>query len=70
MVADEQVWRDVEHVVRHGASLRHRDHHLLPDRVGDWHIVVCIEDEVLRVLVLRRAHRREVYRRPARPGAE
>ena len=32
-------------------------------RVGDWRIVVCIEDEVLRVLVLRIAHRREVYRR-------
>lgn len=32
-------------------------------RVGDWRIVVRIEDEVLRVLVLRIAHRREVYRR-------
>ena len=39
-------------------------------RVGDWRIVVRIEDEVLRVLVLRIVHRREVYRRPARPGAE
>ena len=39
-------------------------------RVGDWRIVVRIEDEVLRVLVVRIAHRREVYRRPARPGAE
>ena len=35
-------------------------------RVGDWRIVVRIKDEVLRVLVLRIAHRREVYRRPAR----
>ena len=32
-------------------------------RVGNWRIVVHIEDEVLRVLVLRIAHRREVYRR-------
>ena len=39
-------------------------------RVGDWRIVVRIEDEVLRVLVLRIAHRREVYRRRARPRAE
>ena len=40
-------------------------------RVGDWRIVVRIEDEFLRVLVLRIAHRREVYRRQARrPGAE
>ena len=38
-------------------------------RVGDWRIVVRIEDEVLRVLVLRVAHRREVYRRAARTGA-
>ena len=39
-------------------------------RVGDWRIVVRIEDEVLRVLVLRIAHRREVYRRPVRPRTE
>ena len=32
-------------------------------RVGDWRIVVRIEDDILRVLVLRIAHRREVYRR-------
>ena len=32
-------------------------------RVGDWRILVHIEDEVFRVLVLRIAHRREVYRR-------
>ena len=32
-------------------------------RVGDWRIVASIEDEVLQVLVLRIAHRREVYRR-------
>ena len=36
-------------------------------RVGDWRIVVRIEDEVLCVLVLRIAHRREVYRRLAPP---
>ena len=39
-------------------------------RVGDWRIVVRIEDEIPRVLVLRIAHRREVYRRHARPGTE
>ena len=39
-------------------------------RVGDWRIVVRIEDKVLRVLVLRIAHRREAYRRPARAGTE
>ena len=39
-------------------------------RVGDWRIVARIDDAVLRVLVLRVAHRREVYRHPARLGAE
>ena len=39
-------------------------------RIGDWRIVVRIEDEVVRVLVLRVAHRREVYRRAIRTGAE
>ncbi len=31
-------------------------------RVDDWRIVVHIDDEVLRVLVVRIAHRRQVYR--------
>ena len=31
-------------------------------RVGGWRIVARIEDDVLRVLVLRIVHRREVYR--------
>ena len=31
-------------------------------RVDDWRIVVRIEDDVLRVLVVRVAHRRDVYR--------
>lgn len=31
-------------------------------RVGGWRIVTRIEDDALRVLVLRIAHRREVYR--------
>lgn len=31
-------------------------------RVGDWRIVVCIEDDALRVLVVRVAHRRQAYR--------
>lgn len=39
-------------------------------RVGDWRIVVRIEDEILRVLVLRVAHRREVYRRSGRAGSD
>ena len=37
-------------------------------RAGDWRIAVRIEDEVLHVLVLRVAHRREVYRRATRSG--
>ena len=32
-------------------------------RVGDYPIVAAIEDRVLRILVLRIGHRREVYRR-------
>lgn len=32
-------------------------------RVGDWRIVVHIEDEAVRVLVVKVGHRREVYRR-------
>lgn len=31
-------------------------------RVGDWRIVASIEDEAVRVLVVRIANRREVYR--------
>ena len=46
-----------------GAGRRHESAPLWRYRVGDWRIVVRIEDEVLRVLVLRIAHRREVYRR-------
>lgn len=33
------------------------------DRVGDDRIVAAIEDRVVRILVLRIGHRREVYRR-------
>lgn len=32
-------------------------------RVGDYRIVAQIEDETIRILVLRVGHRREVYRR-------
>lgn len=32
-------------------------------RIGDYRIVCSIEDDVLRVLVVRVGHRREVYRR-------
>ena len=31
-------------------------------RIGDWRIIASIEDDVLRVLVLRIGNRREVYR--------
>jgi mRNA interferase RelE/StbE len=31
-------------------------------RVGDYRLVCSIEDQVLRILVLRIGHRREVYR--------
>jgi len=31
-------------------------------RVGDFHVVYVIEDEEIRILVVRVAHRREVYR--------
>jgi mRNA interferase RelE/StbE len=31
-------------------------------RAGDWRVVYLIEDDCLRVLVVRMAHRREVYR--------
>lgn len=30
-------------------------------RVGDWRIIASIEDDVLRILVVRIGHRREVY---------
>jgi len=32
-------------------------------RVGDWRIIASIEDKVLRVLVLKIGHRRDVYER-------
>ena len=32
-------------------------------RVGDWRIIVSIEDGALRILVVRIGNRREVYRR-------
>lgn len=31
-------------------------------RVGDWRIIASIEDDALRILVVRIGHRREVYR--------
>jgi len=31
-------------------------------RVGDYRVIVSIEDAVLRILVVRIGHRREVYR--------
>lgn len=31
-------------------------------RVGDWRVVYTLRDDVLTVLVVRIAHRREVYR--------
>ncbi len=32
-------------------------------RVGDYRIIASLEDEVLRILVVRIGHRKEVYRR-------
>lgn len=32
-------------------------------RVGDWRIIANIEDDVLRILIIRLGNRREVYRR-------
>jgi mRNA interferase RelE/StbE len=32
-------------------------------RVGDYRIIARIEDDVLRIMVIRVAHRREAYRR-------
>lgn len=32
-------------------------------RVGDWRIIANIEDDVLRILIIRIGNRREVYRR-------
>jgi mRNA interferase RelE/StbE len=32
-------------------------------RVGDWRVIVDIQDSVLLILVVRIGHRREVYRR-------
>jgi mRNA interferase RelE/StbE len=31
-------------------------------RVGDWRVIYTLQDEVLTVLVIRIAHRREAYR--------
>jgi mRNA interferase RelE/StbE len=31
-------------------------------RVGDWRVIYALHDDVLTVLVVRIAHRREVYR--------
>ena len=33
-------------------------------RVGDYRVVYCVQNEVLTVLVVRIAHRREAYRLP------
>jgi mRNA interferase RelE/StbE len=31
-------------------------------RVGDWRVIYALQDEVMVVLVVRVAHRREAYR--------
>lgn len=31
-------------------------------RVGDWRVIYTLQDDVLKVLVIRIAHRREAYR--------
>ena len=46
-----------------GRALRHNLSGLWRYRVGDYRIVCDIEDEVLLVLVVDVAHRREVYKR-------
>jgi mRNA interferase RelE/StbE len=33
-------------------------------RVGDWRVIAAIEDDAVRILVLRVGNRREVYRSP------
>ena len=33
-------------------------------RVGDYRVIYCVHDDVLIVLVVRIAHRREAYRLP------
>ena len=45
-----------------GALIGSRYGELWRYRVGDYRVVVRIEDEVLRVLVVQVGHRREVYR--------
>jgi mRNA interferase RelE/StbE len=35
---------------------------LWKDRVGDYRIIASIEDRILRILVVRIGHRRQVYR--------
>lgn len=46
---------------RKAAKLAPRDSYRI--RVGDYRIVFVIDDDVQRVLVVRIAHRRDVYRR-------
>jgi mRNA interferase RelE/StbE len=41
-------------------AMKGRDEYRL--RVGDWRVVYTLHDDVLMVLVVRIAHRREVYR--------
>ncbi len=50
--------RSVGTALQGGSGLR-----LWRYRVGAYRIIVRIEDDVLRVLVIRIAHRREAYRR-------
>ena len=53
-------WRIVAHIEPEAMMLR----------LTGIDITVCRQDEVLRVLILRIAHRREVHRRLTRPGVE
>ena len=41
-------------------ALKGSDRHRI--RVGDWRVIYTLHDDVLLVLVLRVAHRREAYR--------
>ena len=47
---------------RIGAALSGEFSGLWRYRAGDWRIVASLEDETVTVLVLRVAHRRDVYR--------
>ena len=46
----------------HGAKALRGEPGLLRVRVGDYRVIYTVEDNILLVLVVRIAHRREAYR--------